>query len=271
MNEIFSLNGKVAIVTGGDRGLGKALIDAFASQGADCVIAARDKTEIETAAEEFKGKYGVRVLGLGVDIVQEDSINLMVQRTMEDLGRIDILVNNAGAGEEPNPPQNMSVSEWDRILNTNLRGPFLCSKAVYPQMKAIGGGKIINIGSMTSIFGSARFPAYASSKGGIVQLTKSLAVAWAKDNIQVNAILPGWFITRMGEKETQDPEHLSRIASVTPAGRWGETKDLVGAGIFLASHAADFITGIVLPVDGGYSAVLNGMDGPFIFQPKPLK
>jgi 2-dehydro-3-deoxy-D-gluconate 5-dehydrogenase len=271
MKDLFSLGGKVAIVTGGNRGLGKAMLSAFASQGADCVIAARDKVETAKTVNEIEKKYGVRALGLEVDIVQEESIKFMVKKTLEAFGRIDILVNNAGASEGRKLPQDISIETWDTVMNTNLRAVFLCSRVVYPAMKKTGGGKIINIGSMTSIFGSARFPTYAATKGGVTQLTKSLAVAWAPDNIQVNAILPGWFKTKMGKKESDDPKFAAGIAQATPMGRWGEPEELGRVAVFLASRASDFVTGVIIPVDGGYSIVLNGMDGPFTTPVKYVK
>jgi 2-dehydro-3-deoxy-D-gluconate 5-dehydrogenase len=271
MKNMFSLDGRVAIVTGGNRGLGKAMLSAFAAQGADCVIAARDKEETAKTVKEIKNKYHVRVLGLKTDIAKEGSIDLMVKNTLEVFGRIDILVNNAGTAESRGEPENMSAAEWDRVMDTNLRGVFLCSKAVYPAMKAGGGGKIINIGSMASIFGDPGFPAYGSSKGGVVQLTKSLAVAWAKDNIQVNVIYPGWFKTKLGSKESKQRKFDLGIARSTPMGRWGETDEMGGTAVYLASHASDFVTGVVIPVDGGYSLVLHGMDGPFTVPVKKSK
>jgi len=263
IKDLFSLEGRVAIVTGGNGGIGKAFACALASKGASIVVAARNQTKTAQTIKEIKKNYGTRVLGTEVDLLHEEQIDAMVKKVLEDFGRIDILVNNAGIAEGKKP-QDVSINEWDRVLNTNLRGTFLCSRAVYPHMKAKGGGKIINIGSMASIFGSALLPAYSASKGGIVQLTKSLAVAWAPDNIQVNVILPGWYKTNLGEEARKaDTTHESRIASLTPMGRWGETHELGGAAIFLASHASDFVTGVELPVDGGYSICLNGMDGPF--------
>jgi 2-deoxy-D-gluconate 3-dehydrogenase len=263
MNDLFSLEGRVAIVTGGNGGIGKAIACALASKGASIAVAARNQTKTAKAVKEIKESFGVSVQGIEVDLLHEEQIDAMVKKVMEVLGRIDILVNNAGIAEGKKP-QDVSINDWDRVLNTNLQGAFLCARAVYPYMKARGGGKIINIGSMASIFGSAFLPAYSASKGGIVQLTKSLAVAWAPDNIQVNAILPGWYKTGLGEEARKtDSTHEGRIASLTPMGRWGKTNELGGAALFLASPASDFVTGVELPVDGGYSISLNGMDGPF--------
>ncbi len=253
MKDLFELGGKVAIVTGGNRGIGKAIARGFAAMGVNLVIAARNNVKAAEAAREMRNGFGIRVLVAQVDVQQEQEINTMVTKVLDTFGRIDILVNNAG-GNIRKMPQDYLIAEWDEVLNTNLRSAFLCSKAVYPTMKETGGGKIINIGSMTSIFGSAKMAPYGASKGGILQLTRSLAVAWAPDNIQVNAILPGWINTDLTAQSRKEIPGLSeKVVARTPVGRWGNPDDLIGSAIFLASHASDFITGIALPVDGGYS------------------
>jgi 2-dehydro-3-deoxy-D-gluconate 5-dehydrogenase len=169
------------------------------------------------------------------------------------LGRLDILVNNAGINIRK-PAQELALAEWKAVLDTNLTSAFVTAQAVYPVMKAAGGGKIVNIGSMLSIFGAGFAPAYGASKGGIVQLTKALASGWAKDNIQVNAVLPGWIDTELTRNARQEVKGLNALVLMrTPAGRWGEPGDLSGVAIFLASRASDFITGAAIPVDGGYS------------------
>ena len=180
----------------------------------------------------------------------------MAAKVLETFGRIDILVNNAGTNIRKSP-QDYTVAEWDEVLNTNLRGAFLCSQAVYPAMKSTGGGKIISIGSMTSLFGGAKVVLYGTSKGGIVQMTRGLAVAWAPDNIQVNAILPGFINTDLTRQARKDiPELEARVIARTPVKRWGEPEELAGTAVFLASQASDFVTGVALPVDGGYSILL---------------
>jgi 2-deoxy-D-gluconate 3-dehydrogenase len=180
----------------------------------------------------------------------------MAAQVLDTFGRIDILVNNAGINIRK-MPQDYLAAEWDEVLDANLRSAFLCSRAVYPGMKERGGGKIINIGSMTSLFGGAKLAPYGTSKGGIVQLTRSLAVAWAPDNIQVNAILPGWIDTDLTRQARKDLAGLNeRVLARTPVGHWGEPDDLAGAAIFLASPASNFVTGVALPVDGGYSIML---------------
>jgi 2-deoxy-D-gluconate 3-dehydrogenase len=253
MNDLFSLEQKVAIVTGGNGGIGKGIVRGFASMGADVAIVARNSRKTESAVNEIREAFGVRVLGLSVDVTDEKAIQQMVEEVSRELGRIDILVNNAGINIRK-MPQDFKVSEWDRVMAGNLRSAFLCSRSVYPAMKAAGGGKIINIGSMTSIFGGAKLGAYSASKGGIVQMTRSLACAWAEDNIQVNAILPGWIDTEMTKQARIDITGLNeKVIARTPTGRWGETQELQGAAIFLGSRASDFVTGIALPVDGGFS------------------
>jgi 2-deoxy-D-gluconate 3-dehydrogenase len=256
MNGMFNLEGKVAIVTGGNGGIGKGIARGFAAAGSDIVIVARDQKKTDEAASEIQADFGVRMLGLQRDLREESQIQDMIEPVVKEFGRIDILVNNAGINIRK-MPQEYEAAEWDQILDTNLRSPFLCSQAVYPVMKSGGGGKIINIGSMLSIFGGAKLAAYGSSKGGIVQLTRSLAVAWAPDNIQVNAILPGWIDTDLTRRAREDIAGLhERVLDRTPTGRWGEPHDLAGTAVFLASQASDFVTGTAIPVDGGFSVTI---------------
>jgi 2-deoxy-D-gluconate 3-dehydrogenase len=256
MNELFNLEQKVAIVTGGNGGIGNGIARGFASMGVDVVIVARNSQKTETAANEIRQAFGVRCLGLTCDVTVESAVNQMAEKVHQELGRIDILVNNAGINIRK-LPQDYDASDWDQVLAGNLRSAFLCSKAVYPAMKAGGSGKIINIGSMTSIFGGAKLAPYSASKGGIVQMTRSLACAWAKENIQVNAILPGYIDTEMTRQARIDIPGLNEtVIARTPTGRWGEPHDLAGAAIFLAGPASDFVTGAALPVDGGYSSNL---------------
>ncbi|MBW1766268.1 MAG: glucose 1-dehydrogenase [Deltaproteobacteria bacterium] len=256
MKDLFSLQDKVAIVTGGNGGIGKGIARGFAAVGCDIVIAARNQGKTDEAGREIKEEFGVKVLGIQVDVRQEDQIKAMVTQVLDVFGRIDILVNNAGMNIRK-MPQDYLAAEWDEVIEINLRSAFLCSKAVYPAMKKEGGGKIINIGSMTSIFGGAKHVAYGTSKGGIVQMARSLAVAWAEDNIQVNCILPGWINTDLTIQARKDLAGLDEsVHARTPAGRWGEPDDMAGAAIFLASGTSDFVTGVALPVDGGFSVLL---------------
>jgi len=251
-SSLFDLTGRVAIVTGGNGGIGLGMATGLAEAGAAIVIAARDQKKSAQAAEKLQ-KLGARVATVEVDVKDQDSVKRMVQATLDRFQRVDILVANAGINIRK-PPQDMSVEEWQAVLDVNLNGPFFCAQAVYPAMKAQGGGKIITIGSMTSIFGVPFAPAYSATKGGVVQLTRSLATAWAKDNIQVNCVLPGWIDTDLTRQARKQVEGLhERIEARTPAGRWGDPKDFAGIAVFLASHASNFITGAAIPVDGGYS------------------
>ena len=253
VNNLFNLEKRVAIVTGGNGGIGKGIAQGFASMGADVAIVARNARKTEAARNEIREAFGVRCMGRLCDVTDEASVNAMADDVLQELGRIDILVNNAGINIRK-MPQDYDAADWDQVLAGNLRSAFLCSKTAYPAMKAGGGGKIINIGSMTSIFGGAKLAAYGASKGGIVQLTRSLAVAWAEENIQVNAILPGYIDTDLTRQARIDIEGLNEtVIARTPTRRWGEPRDLQGTAIFLASPASDFVTGVALPVDGGYS------------------
>ncbi len=253
--DLFDLRGKVAIVTGGNGGLGRGMALGLAAAGAHIVIAARNQAKTAVTAAELRERFGVQVLELRVDVCQEADTHAMVEETMRVFGRIDTLVNNAGTNIRK-PPMGLTGADWQTVIDTNLSGTFLCSQAVYKPMVGGGGGKIINNGSMFSLFGGSHVLAYAASKGGIVQLTKSLAVAWAQDNIQVNAILPGWLYTDLTNSAIEQlPELHDRVLQRTPQGRWGQPEDLAGTAVFLASRASDFVTGVALPVDGGYSVM----------------
>jgi 2-deoxy-D-gluconate 3-dehydrogenase len=254
MNDLFSLEKKVAIVTGGNGGIGKGIASALASVGADVAIVGRNSKKTDAAVTEIKEEFGVRVLGLQVDVTDEKAVEQMAAEVLRELGRIDILVNNAGINIRK-MPQDYELAEWDQVIAANLTSAFICSRGVYPAMQAAGGGKIINIGSMASVFGGALLGPYSASKGGIVQMSRSLASAWAKDNIQVNAILPGWIDTELTMQARKDISGLNeKVVARTPSGRWGEPRELGGAAVFLASPASDFITGVALPVDGGFSS-----------------
>jgi 2-dehydro-3-deoxy-D-gluconate 5-dehydrogenase len=251
MTADFDLTAKVAIVTGGNGGIGFGIARGLANAGAAIVVAARDSEKNARAVAALQ-QTGVEVLSVSTDVRDETSVQAMVSAAAQAFGRVDILVNNAGINIRK-APQDYTLNEWQQVLNTNLTGVFLCSRAVYPFMAKAGGGKIINIGSMTSIFGSNVSPAYAATKGGVVQFTKSLAIFWAKDNIQVNAILPGWIHTDLTASASS--ERYQFIRSRIPHGRWGEPDELAGAAVFLASRASEYVTGIALPVDGGYTSM----------------
>ena len=247
------LASKVAVVTGASKGIGASVARHLAAEGASVVVtyaldkdgAARTVAAIEAA--------GGRAIAVGANLTREAEVARLFDETRRAFGRVDILVNNAGMSIRK-PPHVLNLEEWETVMKTNLTSAFLCSQAAYPAMKAAGGGKVINIGSMLSIFGASFAPAYAASKGGIVQFTRSCAVAWAPDNIQVNAILPGWIDTELTQRARIDVAGLhDKVLARTPAARWGAPGDFAGIAAFLGSGASDFVTGTAIPVDGGYS------------------
>ena len=243
----FDLKGKVAIVTGGNGGIGLGMARGLAAAGAKVVVAGRNAQKSASAAKEIGG------IAIEADVLHEKSCKALIEKTVSRLGRLDVLVNNAGINIRKQP-QEYSLEEWRQVIDTNLTSAFACSQAAYPEMKKAGGGKIVNIGSMMSIFGASFTTPYAASKGGIVQMTRGFACAWAKDNIQVNAVLPGWIDTDLTKRARQQVEGLhERVLQRTPAGRWGDPADFAGIAVFLASTASDFLTGTAIPVDGGYS------------------
>ena len=252
--ERFDLGGKVAIVTGGNGGIGLGMARGLAEAGAAVAIVGRNEAKSNAAVADLKQR-GVKAISVTADVTDKSAVATMVERTVRELGRIDILVNNAGINIRKSP-HALDLEEWDSVIKTNLTSAFLCSQAVYPAMKAAGGGKIINIGSMMSIFGASFAPAYAASKGGIVQFTRSCAVAWAADNIQANAVLPGWIDTDLTKRARQEINGLhDKVLGRTPAARWGAIADFAGIAVFLSSAASDFVTGTAIPVDGGFSVM----------------
>jgi 2-deoxy-D-gluconate 3-dehydrogenase len=251
---LFDLGGRVAIVTGGNGGIGLGLARGLADAGANIAIVGRNETKSKAAVDDLAAR-GVKAASVVADVTDKEAVARMVERVTTEFGRIDILVNNAGINVRK-PPHALAIEEWESVIDTNLTSAFLCSKAVYPAMKAAKGGKIINIGSMMSIFGASFTPAYAASKGGIVQFTRACACAWATDNIQANAILPGWIDTDLTERARAEVSGLNeRVLARTPAARWGTIDDFAGIAVFLSSAASDFVTGAAIPVDGGFSVM----------------
>jgi 2-dehydro-3-deoxy-D-gluconate 5-dehydrogenase len=249
----FDLTGKVALVTGGNGGIGLGIARGLAAAGASIMIAGRNAAKSEAAAADLRHSSKGKVAVFSGDVSTADMAQAMVAATLEHFGRIDILVANAGINIRK-APETYTPAEWQSILDTNLNGPFFAAQAVHATMKPQGGGKIITIGSMSSIFGLPFASAYSATKGGVVQLTRALASAWAKDNIQVNAILPGWIDTDLTKSARNDlPGLHDKVLARTPAARWGQPADFAGIGVFLASPASDFVTGTAIPVDGGYS------------------
>lgn len=246
--EMFSLARRTALVTGGNGGIGRAIALGLQAVGATVAVTGRNADKNAVVAQELGNADAVFEL----DVRDEGAVNATVAQVVERFGQIDILVNNAGLSRRGSVLEH-TLTEWDDVIGGNLTGSFLCARSAAQAMVARGqGGKIINIGSMYSLFGPPNVSSYAASKTGVLGLTRALAVELGPYNIQVNAILPGWHKTEMTQHAQTSAlgEHIRRK---TPAGRWGTTDDLVGAAVFLASSASDFVTGAALPVDGGYS------------------
>ena len=254
---LFNLHNKVAFVTGGNGGIGLGIAEGFLQHGASVAIAARNADKLESAVASLTATAdgdSSRVLALSCDVTDRASIQAALDETMSKLGGWDIIVNNAGTNRRSDEPQNLSDDDWRYVIDTNLTSMHNVSSLTFDHMRDKGAGKYINIGSMMSIFGTAYASAYAASKGGVVQYTKSCAVAWARHNVQANAILPGWIVTEMTNQfQELFPERYKLVQERTPADRWGIPADLAGTAVFLASNASDFVTGTAIAVDGGYS------------------
>jgi 2-deoxy-D-gluconate 3-dehydrogenase len=249
---MFDLTGKVAIVTGGNGGIGLGIALGLAEAGAAIAIAGRDAQKNADATKAVTAK-GVKAVAIPTDIRKPEQCRALVDRTVAEFGRVDILVNNSGINYRKKA-QEFTLEDWHDVIDTNLTAAFVLSQAVYPHFLKQGGGKIINIASIAAFMSNQFGVAYSPSKGGIVQLSRALAVAWAKDNIQTNAILPGWIDTPMSvrSRATVPTLHESVIAR-TPAGRWGTPEDFAGGAVYLASAASNYVNGAVLVIDGGYS------------------
>ena len=253
--KLFDLTGKVALVTGGNGGIGLEMAKALGEAGAKIVVAGRNQEKNDQSIKILQS-LDIDSTSFIVDVVDEISCNKLIENTVAHFGKLNILVNNAGTNIRKRP-EEYELQEWKSIIDTNLISMFTCSKSCFKHFKAVDSGKIINIGSMHSLFGAPLGSAYSASKGGVVQLTKSLANAWAKDNIQVNAVLPGYIDTTLTRQARIDiPELQARVEERTPVGRWGEPDDLGGIAVFLSSDGSNYVSGTAIPVDGGYS--ING-------------
>ncbi len=248
---MFDLTGKVALVTGGNGGIGLGMARALAQAGATVVLAGRDAAKSEAAVQALVAE-GLRADAIEADVSDEAQVGRLFNTVEQRHGALHVLVNNAGITVRKQV-QDLSLGEWHQVMDANLTGAFLCCRAAHPLLRR-QGGKVINVGSMMSLFGAPYAAAYGASKGGIVQFTRAIATGWAPDLIQCNAILPGWIDTALtrGARE-QVPGLNERVLARTPAARWGRPQDLGGIAVFLASAASDFVTGTAIPVDGGYS------------------
>jgi NAD(P)-dependent dehydrogenase (short-subunit alcohol dehydrogenase family) len=249
----FRLDGKVALVTGGARGLGRVMTEALAGAGAQVALSARDLDQANQVARTVSGATGTRALGVQADVTRGEEVRSMVARVLEAFGRLDILVNNAGINIR-GPIEQLSEDDWDRVIDTNLKGPWLCCRAAAEPMRRQKWGRVINVSSMLGEISMPGRTPYCSSKGGLTLMSRTLALEWAADRINVNALCPGPFATEINTPLLNDPEVKAAVEAKIPLGRWGVPEEIGPAVVFLASEASSFMTGATLFLDGGYTA-----------------
>ena len=249
----FRLNGKVALITGGARGLGRTMAIALGEAGADIALAGRSRDSCEATAKEIAGATGRQVRAFEADVTSAADVSRLVEEVIAACGAIDILINNAGTNIR-GTIETLSEQDWDTVIDTNLKGPFLCSRAIGPHMVARGWGRVINLASIMSVIALPGRAPYASSKAGVLGLTRVLALEWAGTGVTCNAICPGPFATDMNRQLLNDPVAYQQFVNQIPLGRWGELDELAGAAVFLASDASSFMTGSSVFVDGGWTA-----------------
>lgn len=247
----IDLSGKVALVTGGSRGIGRALAAAFANAGADVAITSRRLASLEPVQKELSAT-GRRVFSVQLDVRSEQSIRDMARAVLEHFGKVDILVNNAGMNIRT-PALELKWEQWDQVLQTNLKGAFFCSQSLAPQMIERGWGRIINIGSATCVNAYPDITAYCASRGGMLQMTKSLAAEWGPRGLTCNVLAPGWCRTEQTRVLWSDPEWVKMISTRIPVGRIAEPEELGAAAVFLASDFASYVNGELFMVDGGFT------------------
>lgn len=248
----FDLSGRVAVVTGGNGGIGLGMARGLARAGADVAVVGRNAEKNAAAIGEIQA-LGVQAFAIEADVTVEADCRRLIEATAAKFGRLDILINNAGVALRKRP-EDYTAQDWHLVIDSNLTSAFLCSHAAYPHMTKAGGGKIINIASILATMSAPFAVAYSASKGGIVQMTRALATAWGRDNIQVNALLPGWINTDLTDSARREVAGLAdRVSARTAPGRWGEPEDFEAITVLLAGSGSQYITGTAIPVDGGYS------------------
>jgi NAD(P)-dependent dehydrogenase (short-subunit alcohol dehydrogenase family) len=251
--DTFRLDGRVALVTGGVTGLGRVMAEALAEAGADVIITSRTAARAEATARELSASTGRRIVPIAVDVTRSEEVSRLAQEAEAALGQVDILINNAGINAR-GPAEQLAESDWDAVIATNLKGPFLCARTFGPRMAERGWGRIINLGSILSVIALPGRSPYAASKAGIANLTRVLALEWATKGVTVNALCPGPFGTEMNRPLLDDPEKYKAFVAKIPMGRWGELPEIAGVTVFLASPASSYVTGSLVFVDGGWTA-----------------
>ena len=250
---MFDLTGKMAIVTGATKGIGRGIASGLAQAGANIVVVSRHYDDCERVAQDVMQRYGVSTLPVACDILQRDQVNDLLNRTVESFGRVDILVNNAGTAITKKA-EDLLEEDWDRVVNLDLKACFFCAQTIGQQMIRQQRGKIINISSILGLVADKQVLPYAAAKGGVVQFTKALALEWAKHNIQVNAICPGYIITDINRAELESEKISKHLLGKIAARRFGTVEDIAGAAVYLASEASNYMTGHAMVIDGGWCA-----------------
>ena len=250
---LFSMSDKVVIVTGATKGIGAGIADAFAENGAKVVVVSRNQRECEEKAAALKAQYGTETCAHCCDVTSLESIELLTRSVLERFGRINVLVNNAGVAVTK-PAENLTEKDWDKVLNTNLKGVFFLSQSVGRQMIRQGYGKVINVASMFGLVGDKGILPYLASKGGVVQITRGLALEWAKYNVQFNAVAPGYVVTDINSCVLNDEKIKAKMFAKTPMRRYARAEEVAGTILYLASDEASYVTGSIYSVDGGWTA-----------------